>query len=221
MLLAGDAAHVHSPLGGQGLNLGLGDAMNLGWKLAATIRGDAPPGLLDSYELERRPVGAQLLEWSRAQVALMRPGPGSRALAGVLRDLIGTTDGATYLAGRLWGKTLRYALGDTHPLVGRSAPDFALGDGSRLGQHLHRGRGLLLDFSGDARLPVLIDGWRGCIDYLAISAGNSLGLTALLIRPDGVVAWAAEGGMDMPALEAATSRWFGAPSTSGGEPDCL
>jgi 2-polyprenyl-6-methoxyphenol hydroxylase-like FAD-dependent oxidoreductase len=75
VLLAGDAAHIHSPLGGQGLNLGLGDAMNLGWKLAATIRGDAPVGLLDSYAAERHPVGAQILDWSRAQVALMRPTP--------------------------------------------------------------------------------------------------------------------------------------------------
>ncbi len=221
VLLAGDAAHVHSPLGGQGLNLGLGDAMNLGWKLAATVRGDAPPDLLDSYDLERRPVGAQLLEWSRAQVALMRPGPGSRALAGVFRALIGTTDGATWLAGRLWGKTLRYELGDTHPLVGCSAPDFALGDGTRLGQHLHQGRGVLLDFKGDAGLPVFLEGWRGRINILCVDASNRLGLAAVLVRPDGVVAWVAENVTDMPALEAAASRWFGAPSARGGGHDCL
>ncbi len=103
VLLAGDAAHIHSPLGGQGLNLGLGDAANLGWKLAATIRGDAPVDLLDTYERERRPVGAAVLDWSRGQVALMRPDPGSRALAKVVRDLIETGDGATYVAGRIWG----------------------------------------------------------------------------------------------------------------------
>ena len=97
VLLAGDAAHIHSPLGGQGLNLGLGDALNLGWKLAAVVRGDAPDGLLDSYERERLPVGAQVLDWSRAQVALMRPDPGARALEGVIRDLIETGDGATLL----------------------------------------------------------------------------------------------------------------------------
>ncbi|MER9134079.1 FAD-dependent monooxygenase [Mesorhizobium sp. M0768] len=95
VLLAGDAAHIHSPLGGQGLNLGLGDAMNLGWKLAATIRGDAPPGLLDSYTLERHPEGARILDWSRAQVALMRPSPSSRVLETIIRDLIETRDGAT------------------------------------------------------------------------------------------------------------------------------
>ncbi|MBV8622457.1 MAG: FAD-dependent monooxygenase [Herbaspirillum sp.] len=221
VLLAGDAAHVHSPLGGQGLNLGLGDAMNLGWKLAATVRGDAPPDLLDSYDLERRPVGAQLLAWSRAQVALMRPGPGSRALANVIRALIDTTDGATYLAGRLWGKTLRYPLGDAHALVGCSAPDFALGDGTRLGQHLHQGRGLLLDFKAHTGLAVLLEGWRGRIDILTTNTANTLGLDALLVRPDGVVAWVAQGGIDWPALETATSRWFGAPLTSGGGSDCL
>ncbi|WP_254600987.1 FAD-dependent monooxygenase [Caulobacter sp. S45] len=102
VLLAGDAAHIHSPLGGQGLNLGLGDAADLGWKLAATVRGDAPANLLDTYERERRPVGAAVLDWSRAQVALMRPDPGSRALATIIRDLIQTSDGASYVAGRVW-----------------------------------------------------------------------------------------------------------------------
>ncbi len=119
VLLAGDAAHIHSPLGGQGLNLGLGDAMNLGWKLAATIRGDAPEGLLDSYTSERHPVGARILDWTRAQVASMRPDRNSRALQGLLRDLINTRDGATYFAERVWGVSLRYDLDDAHS-TGRS-----------------------------------------------------------------------------------------------------
>src|SRR5581483_7329650 len=123
VLLAGDAAHIHSPLGGQGLNLGLGDAMNLGWKLAATVRGAAPAGLLDTYTAERHALGARVLDWTRAQVALMRPSPSSRALAAIVRDLIGTRDGATYFAERVWNVTLRYDLGDPHPLVGRSCPD--------------------------------------------------------------------------------------------------
>src|SRR5689334_9073468 len=124
VLLAGDAAHIHSPLGGQGLNLGLGDAMNLGWKLAATIRGHAPADLLDSYFDERHPVGADVLDWSRAQAAIMRPSRSSRALGAIVRDLISTRDGATYFAERAWGVSLRYDLGSDHPLVGRSAPDF-------------------------------------------------------------------------------------------------
>jgi 2-polyprenyl-6-methoxyphenol hydroxylase-like FAD-dependent oxidoreductase len=103
VLLAGDAAHIHSPLGGQGLNLGIGDAMNLGAKLAATIHGTASPGLLDSYHAERHPIGAQVLDWSRAQVAIMRPTPEGRALNAIFRDVLNTRDGATYAAGRIWG----------------------------------------------------------------------------------------------------------------------
>ncbi|TCS14820.1 FAD-dependent monooxygenase [Caulobacter sp. BK020] len=132
VLLAGDAAHIHSPLGGQGLNLGLGDAMNLGWKLAATIRGDAPGGLLDSYCAERQPEGARVLDWSRAQVALMRPTPSTRALETIIRDLVATRDGASYFAGKVWNVSLRYDLGGGHPLIGRSVPDFAFSTGERV-----------------------------------------------------------------------------------------
>jgi 2-polyprenyl-6-methoxyphenol hydroxylase-like FAD-dependent oxidoreductase len=103
ILLAGDAAHIHAPLGGQGLNLGIGDAMNLGWKLAATIHGEAADALLDSYHAERHPVGERVLDWSRAQVAVMRPTPEGRALNAIFRDLMNTRDGATYFAGRVWG----------------------------------------------------------------------------------------------------------------------
>ena len=108
VLLAGDAAHIHSPLGGQGLNLGLGDALNLGWKLAATIQAHAPVGLLDSYYTERYPIGAQVLDWSRAQVAIMSPSPQARALQAIVRDLMNTRDGATYFAGRVWGVFTHY-----------------------------------------------------------------------------------------------------------------
>jgi len=101
ILLAGDAAHVHSPLGGQGLNLGIGDAVDLGWKLAAAIKGTAD--VLDSYHTERHPVGARVLDWSRAQVAIMRPDPHARALRAIISDLMNTRDGATYFASRVWG----------------------------------------------------------------------------------------------------------------------
>lgn len=214
VLLAGDAAHIHSPLGGQGLNLGIGDAMNLGWKLAATVRGDAPEGLLDSYTTERHPVGAQVLDWSRAQVALMRPSPATRALADIVRSLIATRDGATYFAERVWGATLRYDLGDSHPLVGRSAPDFALDDGTTLAVHLRTGQGLLLDFDTSQPMRDFAHAWKGHFAYVARRAADELGLRALLIRPDGVVAWVSEAGMQEGNVEQATRRWFGAPSAS-------
>ena len=190
VLLAGDAAHIHSPLGGQGLNLGLGDAMNLGWKLAATIRGGAPDGLLDSYTTERHPVGARILDWSRAQIAVMKPNPHSRALEAILRDLIETRDGATYFAERVWGVSLRYDLGDQHPLVGRSCPDFELEDGTRIGTLLRDGNGLLLDFGRS--LPSLDGRWGERVRYVARDVKDRLGLCAVLVRPDGFVAWASD-----------------------------
>ena len=211
VLLAGDAAHIHSPLGGQGLNLGLGDAMNLGWKLASTIRGSAPAGLLDSYGGERHPVGAQILDWSRAQVALMRPSRSSRALEAIIRDLIDTRDGATYFAERVWGVSLRYDLGGDHPLVGRSAPEFELTDGTKLGELLRSGRGLLLDFDPRSPFQALANRWSGRITYIARDAKDRLGLSAVLVRPDGVVAWAGEAAADHEEALRAASRWFGEP----------
>ena len=209
VLLAGDAAHIHSPLGGQGLNPGLGDAMNLGWKLAAAIRGRAPAGLLDSYFAERHPECARILDWSRAQVALMRPTPSTRALAAIVRDLTGTRDGATYFAGKVWGTSLRYDLGGSHPLVGRSVPDFELVDGTRVGSLLRSGQGLLLDLAPDAPLQALAQRWKEQIRYVASDALDRLGLAAVLVRPDGMVAWASESaGDDEGAIDAA-SRWFG------------
>ena len=218
VLLAGDAAHVHSPLGGQGLNLGLGDAMNLGWKLAATIRGDAPDGLLDSYTTERHPIGARILDWSRAQVALMRPSRHSRALEGILRDLINTRDGATYFAERVWGVSLRYDLGDEHPLVGRSCPDFELEDGTRLGALLRGGNALLLDFG---RLPSLeaLDGlWGDRVRYVGSDAKERLGLSALLVRPDGFVAWATDAAPRAEDVTRAAARWFTSRELQAGAP---
>jgi 2-polyprenyl-6-methoxyphenol hydroxylase-like FAD-dependent oxidoreductase len=210
VLLAGDAAHIHSPLGGQGLNLGLGDAMNLGWKLAATIRGHAPEGLLDSYTAERHPVGARILDWTRAQVALMRPS--SRALQAVLRDLIDTRDGATYFAERVWGVSLRYDLGgehrDSHPLVGRSCPDFELDDGTRLGTRLREGSGLLLDFGRQASLQALDGLWGDQVRYVGREAKDRLGLRALLVRPDGFVAWASDATPSPEEVTRAAARWF-------------
>ncbi|QJE02120.1 FAD-dependent oxidoreductase [Massilia forsythiae] len=211
VLLAGDAAHIHAPLGGQGLNLGLGDAMNLGWKLAATVQGRAPDGLLDTYEAERHPPGARVLDWSRAQVALMRPDPGARALSAIVRELLQTRDGATHVAGRIWGVDTRVDLGekaDAHPLAGYSVPRFELEDGRRVDDLLRDGRGLLLDFGGDAGLAGLASGYAERVDYVAGPAREQLGISALLVRPDGIVAWAGDDEGCPAGAEPALARWF-------------
>lgn len=212
VLLAGDAAHTHSPLGGQGLNLGLGDAMNLGWKLAATICGHAPADLLDTYSGERHPVGAQVLDWSRAQVAIMRPTPGTRALQAIMRDLIATRDGTTYFAERTRGASLRYDLGVGHPLIGRSVPEFEWRDGATTGELLRTAKGLLLDFDARGPLRETASCWSDRIFYVAGEVRDRLGLSAVLIRPDGFVAWAGEGTPDQNEAAQAASRWFGDPA---------
>jgi len=217
ILLAGDAAHIHSPLGGQGLNLGLGDAMNLGWKLAAMLRGAAPDGLLDSYHVERHPIGARVLDWSRAQVVIMRPSPDSRALRAVLQDLMQTRDGATYFAGRTWGLLTRMDLGGGHPLVGCSVPNFVLRDGVTVGASMRDGCGLLLDFSerADPAYAGVAAEHVGCLRYIAGQVEARLGLRAVLVRPDGIVAWAVDDATDendlhgVDALRRAAARWFG------------
>jgi 2-polyprenyl-6-methoxyphenol hydroxylase-like FAD-dependent oxidoreductase len=208
VLLAGDAAHIHSPLGGQGLNLGLGDALNLGWKLAATIQEQAPDGLLDSYYTERYPIGVQVLNWSRAQVAIMKPDPSARALHAIVHDLMNTQDGATYFAGRVWGISTHYPLGSAHPLVGYSAPNFEFEDGTMMGELLHDGHGILLDFNQDAALQTLASKFGNQLKYVASRAKEQAGLSAVLIRPDGFVAWAADYAPDYRALQQAAARWF-------------
>jgi 2-polyprenyl-6-methoxyphenol hydroxylase-like FAD-dependent oxidoreductase len=194
VLLAGDAAHVHSPFGGQGLGLGIGDAVNLGWKLAATVQGRAPEGLLDTYTRERRPVADRVLDWTRAQVALMRPDVRTRALQKVVGDLLATPDGATYVAKQLSGLLHRYDLGGGHPLVGAGAPDVALADGTRLGEHCHDGRPLLLDLADSAAVREVGAAWGGCVHVVTAKPAEQTPLTGLLVRPDGHVAWAAEDG---------------------------
>ncbi|GII79623.1 FAD-dependent oxidoreductase [Sphaerisporangium rufum] len=190
VLLAGDAAHVHSPFGGQGLNLGIGDAVNLGWKLAATIRGWAPDGLLDTYTTERHPIGAWVLDWTRAQIALMRPDPRARALRGIVQDLAGTVAGTTYLVKKISGTWQRTDLPGDHPLIGAGSLDLELSDGSRLADHLHDGRALLLDPSGV--LAEVADGYGDRLTIVPLGSPERPALTGLLVRPDGVVAWAAD-----------------------------
>ena len=208
ILLAGDAAHIHAPLGGQGLNLGLGDAMNLGWKLAATVHNTAPEGLLDSYQTERHPIGVQVLDWSRAQVAIMKPSPQARALNAIIRDLMETRDGATYFAGRVWGIFTHYNLGSDHPLVGHSVPNFELEDGTRIGELMHDGRGILLDFDRNASLQTLASEYGDRMKYVSGRAKEQLGLSAALIRPDGMIAWASNSEPDEQSMRQAVALWF-------------
>ncbi|UQI43535.1 FAD-dependent monooxygenase [Streptomyces sp. HU2014] len=209
VLLAGDAAHVHSAFGSQGLSLGVGDAMNLGWKLAAVVAGRAPEGLLDTYTAERHPVGAGVLDWTRSQIAAMRPDPQSRALRKIVSDLAETVTGTTYLAARLAGAVVRYELPGEHPLTGRSAPDLELADGSRLADHLHGGRALLLDLTDDPELRARAAGYAGRVDIVTARCPSRPELAGILVRPDGFTAWASDAGAS--GLAEALGEWFGVP----------
>ncbi|MBE3010527.1 FAD-dependent monooxygenase [Microbispora sp. NEAU-D428] len=215
VLLAGDAAHVHSPFGGQGLNLGLGDAVNLGWKLAAVVRGQAQEGLLDTYTEERHPIGAWVLDWTRAQIALMRPDAHARAARAVVADLIETVAGTTYFVKKISGVWQRYDMpGDSgHPLVGRSAPDYEFEDGSRLADHLHDGRGLLVRQSGSGLGGTAVDGCGDRVTIVTTAIRDPHAPGALLVRPDGFVAWAEDpDGTDAEGLANALETWFGVPA---------
>ncbi|MER5478766.1 FAD-dependent monooxygenase [Streptomyces sp. NPDC002734] len=215
VLLAGDAAHVHSAFGSQGLSLGIGDAMNLGWKLAAVIAGRVPEELLETYTAERHPVGAGVLDWTRSQVAAMRPDPQSRALREIVSDLAGTVAGTTYLTARLNGGGVRYALPGEHPLTGRSAPDLELSDGRHLADHLHGGRALLLDLADDPELRALAAGYAGRVDTLTAGCPSRPNLAAVLVRPDGFTAWAADAEAKAPTSTATATPTSTPTSTAG------
>ncbi|WP_245886941.1 FAD-dependent oxidoreductase [Umezawaea tangerina] len=207
VLLAGDAAHVHPPFGGQGLNLGVGDAMNLGWKLGAVVAGWAPEGLLDTYDVERRPVGAWVMDWTRGQIAVLRGDLKSAALRGVVADLLGTRDGTTYAVRKISGVDQRVDLPGDHPLVGRHAPDLWLADGSRLADHGHGGGFLLLDRTPDGGFARLATAWAGRVTTVTDDHATP---TGVLVRPDGVVAWACDT-TDSAGLADALHRWTGTP----------
>ncbi|TDC65469.1 rifampin monooxygenase [Actinomadura sp. GC306] len=206
VLLAGDAAHVHPPTGGQGLNLGVQDAFNLGWKLAAEVAGRAPDGLLDTYHTERHPVAADVLDNTRAQMALMSTEPGAQAVRRLVSRLMDFNEVNRHLTEQIIATAVRYDFGDGHELLGRRMPDVRLGRG-RLYELTRRGRGLLLDQTG--RLSAA--GWADRVDHVADTAdtagpGAGLDVPAVLLRPDGHVAWA---GDDQAGLEGPLARWFG------------
>ncbi|MFF4099219.1 rifampin monooxygenase [Streptomyces sp. NPDC001903] len=213
VLLAGDAAHIHPPTGGQGLNLGIQDAFNLGWKLAGEIAGWAPEGLLDSYHAERHPVAAAVLDNTRAQMQLMSSEPGPQAVRRLLAELMAFEEVNRHLIEKITAISVRYDFGegeagDAHEagrggyeLLGRRMRDLAL-KGGRLYELMHGGRGLLLDQTG--RLSVA--GWADRVDHV-VDVSEELDVPAVLLRPDGHVAWA---GDDQRDLLGHLPKWFGA-----------
>jgi oxygenase len=220
VLLAGDAAHALMPASGQALNLGVQDAVNLGWKLAAQVRGRAAAGLLDSYHDERHPVGARVLTNVAAQTDLLLGGPDSTAVRSVFADLLGLGETRRYLAETLGGLDVRYDVGPgDHPLLGARLPHAALltdAGETTTGTLLRPARGVLLDLAEDAdghdRLRATAQAWRDRVDTVPakVDGASALsGLTAALVRPDGHIAWVDRG----PArLESALRRWFGVPA---------
>ena len=194
VMVVGDAAHVHSPLGGPGLNLGLQDAVNLGWKLAAVIAGGADPALLDTYETERRPAAARVIMHSRSQLALTRPGTEITALRELFAELATEPAVARRLSDLVSGNENRYDVGaDAHPLAGHWVPDFAVesdGGTRRVAELARAGRPLLIDFTEGAVVAAAIS---DVAERITVAVGRSVGdvsATALLVRPDGYVAWA-------------------------------
>ncbi|MEU3479616.1 rifampin monooxygenase [Streptomyces sp. NPDC033754] len=203
VFLAGDAAHIHPPTGGQGLNLGIQDAFNLGWKLAAEVNGWAPKGLLDSYHAERHPVGAAVLDNTRAQIQLMSTEPGPQSVRRLLAELMDIEEVNRYLIEKITAIAVRYDFGGGHELLGRRLRDLQLTHG-RLYERMHTGRGLLLDRTGG----LSVTGWADRVD-LVVDAGEELDVPAVLLRPDGHVAWIGE---DQQELLGCLGEWFGTAS---------
>ncbi len=221
VLLAGDAAHVHSPVGGQGLNMGVQDAVNLGWKLAQVVKGTSPESLLDTYQAERHPVAARVLRTTMAHVGLMRPDDRIEAARDVVSELLGMEEPRRRFAARMSGLDIHYDLGEGHPLLGRRIPDLDLVTSSgslRVYTLLHEARPVLLDFGEpgglsrgpwDERIRSLDARYEGTWELPVI--GRVSAPTAVLIRPDGYVAWVGES--NELGLAGALTKWLG-PATA-------
>jgi 3-(3-hydroxy-phenyl)propionate hydroxylase len=217
VLLAGDAAHVHAPIGGQGLNLGVQDAVNLGWKLAQVVNRTSPVRLLDTYQDERHPVAARALQHTMAQTALQRRDERTQALVDVVSELVRMDEPRKRLAGIVSGLDIHYDLGDGHPLLGRRMPDLDLvtADGPlRVFELLHAARPVLLNL-GEAggfgitpradRVKLIDASYTGEWELPVLGAVTAP--TAVLIRPDGYVAWV--GVQTQLGLPEALTTWFG------------
>lgn len=218
VLLAGDAAHIHHSVGGQGLNLGVQDAVNLGWKLAQVVKGISPDGLLDSYHAERHPVAARVLKNTMAQIALLRRGDdGRKAAREIVSELLAMDEPRQRFGATMSGLDIAYDLGEGHALLGRRMPDLDLlveGQKLRLFTLLHRARGVLLN-SGQ-RGGIDITPWRKRIEIVDAACAGPWELpaigaipapSAVLVRPDGHVAWVGDG--SQRGLAEALTRWFG------------
>ncbi len=223
VLLAGDAAHVHGPQGGQGLNTGVQDAVNLGWKLAQVVDRTSPESLLDTYHAERHPVGAMVLRNTMAQVALARTDERSQALRESTLELLSMNEPRTRIAAMISGLDIRYDLGDGHPLIGRRMPDLDVhtADGpTRVFALLHDARPVLLGLGEPVDVDVppwanrvrLVEARHDGMWELPV-LGQVAAPPAVLIRPDGYVAWAGE--LTDPELPEALATWFGAASPTG------
>jgi 3-(3-hydroxy-phenyl)propionate hydroxylase len=217
VLLAGDAAHVHPPHGGQGMGTGVQDAVNLGWKLAQVVNKTSPESLLDTYHAERHPVGARVLHNTMAQVVLSRPDDRHRALRDTMTELLSMDEPRRRIAAMLCGLDIHYDLGEGHPLVGRRMPDLDLHveDGpTRVFTLLHDARPVLLNLGGPGGFDIspwadrvrMVDAEHDGVWKLPV-LGQVAAPPAVLIRPDGHVAWA--GGLRDPHLPEALATWFG------------
>jgi 3-(3-hydroxy-phenyl)propionate hydroxylase len=217
VLLAGDAAHVHPPMGGQGLGIGVQDAVNLGWKLAQVVNGTSPESLLDSYHAERHPIGARVLRNTMARMALRRPDDRTKALGDYVSELLSIDEPRRRLAAEMSGLDVHYDLGDGHPLLGRRMPDLDLVTASgplRVFTLLHDARPVLLNLGEPGGFDITpwadrvqsIDAqYAGTWELPAIGAVTAP--TAVLIRPDGYVAWV--GDLTQAGLADALTTWFG------------
>jgi 3-(3-hydroxy-phenyl)propionate hydroxylase len=226
VLLAGDAAHIHSPVGGQGLNIGVQDAVNLGWKLAQVVKRTSPESLLDTYHAERHPIGARVLRNTMAQVALMRVDDRTEALRDTVSELLSMDEPRKRFAAMMSGLGIHYDLGEGHPLLGRRMPDLDIVTANRplrVFHLLHDARPVLLNFGEPGAFDItpwadrvqFVDGkYNGAWELPAI--GVVTAPTAVLIRPDGYVAWVGEG--TQVGLIDALTIWFGPPAVRS-EPD--